>query len=587
MDDSLTDLEPRRLAKYHYWSGLKISRIAEMLGLPASTISAWKTRDEWDKSTPLERMEGATEARYIQLVMMSKKGNGEFAEMDALLRGMERMSRIRKHEATGKEADLNPKVNNRNAGPKKQPVRNAITDEQKAKLIAAFETDLFEYQKKWYRAGEKERIRNILKSRQIGATFYFAREAFIDALKTGRNQIFLSASKNQANQFRSYICQFAMEHAEVELTGDKIILPNMAELIFLGTNSRTAQSYHGNLYMDEYFWIPKYQELKKVAAGMASQAQYRQTYFSTPSSLMHDAYPFWSGEAYNKGRKKADQIKLDVKHAALAAGRSCEDGHWRQIVTLIDAMEGGCDLFDIDALRRENNPEEFEQLFMCQFIDDGNSIFSLQMMQTCMVDSWEVWTDYKPFAARPLADRQVWIGYDPNNMGGDNAALVVLAPPVVPGGKFRVIERIQFKNKLDYEGQAAEIKKITERYWVTYIGIDVTGAGQGVYQIVKQFYPQVEGHSYSVEYKTQMVLKALNVIQNGRMEFDAGWSDLAASFMAIKKTVTSSGARVTYQAGRSAEVSHADLAWATMMALMHEPLAGSATGTSKPIMEMC
>jgi uncharacterized protein YjcR len=37
----------------------------------------------------------------------------------------------------------------------------------------------------WYEAGLAERIRNILKSRQIGATWYFAREAFIDALTTG------------------------------------------------------------------------------------------------------------------------------------------------------------------------------------------------------------------------------------------------------------------------------------------------------------------------------------------------------------------------------------------------------------------
>lgn len=27
-------------------------------------------------------------------------------------------------------------------------------------------------------------------------------------------------------------------------------------LDLLGTNNRTAQSYHGNLYVDEYFWIP-------------------------------------------------------------------------------------------------------------------------------------------------------------------------------------------------------------------------------------------------------------------------------------------------------------------------------------------
>ncbi|SUU35688.1 Uncharacterized conserved protein [Actinobacillus seminis] len=83
-----------------------------------------------------------------------------------------------------------------------------------------------------------------------GATWYFAREALIDALTTGKNQIFLSASKKQALQFRSYIKDYAKQTADVDLKGETIKLPNGAELYFLGTNAATAQSYHGNLYFD-------------------------------------------------------------------------------------------------------------------------------------------------------------------------------------------------------------------------------------------------------------------------------------------------------------------------------------------------
>ena len=46
-----------------------------------------------------------------------------------------------------------------------------------------------------------------------------------------------------------------LKEVEVELKGDPMVLPNGATLYFLGTNARTAQSYHGNLYLDEYFWI--------------------------------------------------------------------------------------------------------------------------------------------------------------------------------------------------------------------------------------------------------------------------------------------------------------------------------------------
>ncbi len=578
MNEITSDLDPRRRARALYWQGWRIARIAEQLNEKPATIHSWKRRDAWDDSDPIERVGSTLEAQLIQLILKESKEGKDYKEIDLLGRQIERLARVKRYEKTGNEVDLNPNVANRNKGPRKPPEKNAISDEQHEQLVGAFMDGLFGYQKHWYRAGQVERIRNLLKSRQIGATFYFAREALIDALETGRNQIFLSASKAQAHQFKSYIIDFARQVAGVELKGDPIKLPNGAELIFLGTNSRTAQSYHGNLYLDEYFWIPRFKELRKVASGMASQKQWRQTYFSTPSAMSHEAYPFWTAELFNKGRPKADHIKLDVSHKALASGRHCEDGQWRQIVTVLDAENGGCDLFDINQLRLEYGPDEFEQLFMCQFIDDGASVFGFALMQACMVDSWEMWEDYKPFAVRPFAGREVWVGYDPADTG-DRAALVVLAPPLVAGGKFRILERHQFKG-MDFAAQAEAIRKICDRYRVTYIGIDVTGLGGGVYQLVKQFRPDARGFNYSVEVKTRLVLKAYDVISKGRLEFDAGATEIAASFMAIKKTTTASGRQVTFAAGRSEEVSHADLAWATMHALFNEPLEGTTPSNS-------
>jgi len=499
-----------------------------------------------------------------------------------LTRQFERMARVQKYEGTGRESDLNPNIHARNEKPKKQPAKNVITDEQAELLRATFFDEMFDYQRVWYQAGLTERIRNLLKSRQIGATYFFAREALMDAIETGRNQIFLSASKAQAFQFRSYIVEFA-KTAGVELKGENIKLQNGAELIFLGTNSRTAQSYHGNLYIDEYFWIPRFKELRKVASAMASQKMWRLTYFSTPSAMSHEAYPFWTGALYNRGRPKNEQIKLDVSHAALAAGRRCEDSQYRQIVTIDDAQRGGCDLFDIPQLERENSPDEMAQLFRCMFIDDGMSVFQFALLQHCMVDSWVDWLDWKPFAQRPYGYKPVWLGYDPSNTS-DSAALVVIAPPAVPGGKFRVLERHQFKG-CDFADQAEKIREITTRYNVAYIGIDTTGLGAAVYQLVKQFYPAVEGLQYSVELKNRMVLKMLDVMGNQRLEFDAGWTEVSASFMAIKKTVTEKSKQPTYQAGRSEETSHADLAWAVMHAVQHEPLEGR-TERNSSMMEL-
>ncbi|MGP6443893.1 terminase ATPase subunit family protein [Rahnella aceris] len=575
--------DPRRQAALLYWQGFSVRQIGEMLSQKTPTVQSWKTRDQWEAIAPISRVETSMEARLIQLVMKDVKEGKDYKEIDLLGRQIERLARVNRYNQSGSEADLNPNVANRNKGERKVPDKNVFSDEAIEKLGDIFIETSFEYQRGWHQAGLQHRIRNILKSRQIGATFYFAREALIDALTTGRNQIFLSASKAQAHVFKNYIIDFARQ-VDVDLKGDPIVLPNGARLIFLGTNVRTAQSYTGNLYLDEYFWIPKFQELRKVASGMSLHKKWRSTYFSTPSSLAHSAYPFWSGELFNKGRlNKADRIDLDLTHAHLSKGVLCDDGQWRQIVTVEDALSGGCNLFDLEQLQLEYSPAEYENLLMCEFVDDQASVFPFAELQGCMVDSLDEWEDFDPYLKRPFAYRPVWIGYDPSHTG-DSAGCAVIAPPVVSGGKFRVLERHQWKG-MDFAAQARSIEELTNRYAVEYIGIDATGIGQGVFQLVQQFFPAAREIRYSPEVKTALVLKAKDTISSGRLEYDTGHTDITASFMAIRKTMTASGNRSTYEASRSEEASHADVAWAIMHALLNEPLTAANGGQSPNILE--
>ncbi|MFV4846485.1 terminase ATPase subunit family protein [Edwardsiella tarda] len=576
--------DPRRQAALLYWQGFSIAQIAEMLQQKRPTVQSWKQRDAWEDTAPITRIENSIEARLVQLVLKDKKEGADYKEIDLLGRQIERLARVNRYSQTGNEADLNPNVANRNKGERKKPKKNFFSDEAIEKLEEVFFDQSFEYQLQWYRAGLAHRIRDILKSRQIGATFYFSREALLRALKTGHNQIFLSASKTQAYVFREYIIQFA-RLVDVDLTGDPIVIGNNgAKLIFLGTNSNTAQSHNGDLYVDEIFWIPNFQKLRKVASGMASQKHLRSTYFSTPSTLAHGAYPFWSGDLFNKGRASAaDRIEIDISHSALAGGLLCADGQWRQIVTIEDALTGGCTLFDLDQLKRENSADDFKNLFMCEFVDDKASVFPFEELQRCMVDALEAWTDVNPYADHPF-DRPVWIGYDPSHTG-DSAGCVVLAPPAVPGGKFRMLERHQWKG-MDFSTQAEAIRALTEKYRVDYIGIDATGIGQGVFQLVREFYPAARELRYNPEVKTAMVLKSKDTIANGRLEYDVSYTDVTASFMAIRKTMTASGRSTTYDASRSDEASHADLAWATMHALLNEPLTAGSGRPSSSILDI-
>ncbi|WP_130949185.1 terminase ATPase subunit family protein [Klebsiella pneumoniae] len=572
--------DPRRQAALLYWQGFSVPQIAEMLQTKRPTVQSWKQRDQWEETAPLNRVESTLEARLIQLYAKPNLTPHDFKVADFLARQMERFARINRYGQTGNEVDLNPNVANRNKGDRKKPTKNFFSDEAIEKLEEIFFAESFEYQLRWHRAGLEHRIRDILKSRQIGATFYFSREALLHALKTGHNQIFLSASKTQAYVFREYIIQFA-RRVDVDLTGDPIVIGNNgAKLIFLGTNSNTAQSHNGDLYVDEIFWIPNFQKLRKVSSGMASQSHLRSTYFSTPSTLAHGAYPFWSGELFNRGRASAsERVDIDISHDALAAGVACPDGQWRQIVTIEDALAGGCTLFNLEQLKRENSVDDFRNLFMCEFVDDKASVFPLEDLQRCMVDSLEEWEDFAPFADNPFGSRPVWVGYDPSH-SGDSAGCVVLAPPVVAGGKFRILERHQWKG-MDFATQAESIRQLTEKYNVEYIGIDATGLGIGVFQLVRSFYPAARDIRYTPEMKTAMVLKAKDVIRRGCLEYDVSATDITTSFMAIRKTMTSSGRSATYEASRTEEASHADVAWATMHALLNEPLtAGSGQVTS-------
>jgi phage FluMu gp28-like protein len=120
-----------------------------------------------------------------------------------------------------------------------------------AQLRADLETGLFGHQSVWL-TSTSLRTRMILKSRQIGATWYFARERLLVALETGKNQIFISASRAQANIFRNYIVQWVQKVCGIELKGDPMVIQRGADedgtpieavtLYFLGTNYRTAQA---------------------------------------------------------------------------------------------------------------------------------------------------------------------------------------------------------------------------------------------------------------------------------------------------------------------------------------------------------
>jgi uncharacterized protein YjcR len=584
-----------REARSLYWRGWALQQIADELGIKYPTVHSWKTRHEWDQAKPVEVVEDRFE---VAIANLAAKGGaiteGEMKRVDFFMRQMERAARIRKFSAAdGRESDLNPKIERRNDDQAKakraEKRKNFLTDEQWDALEDDFHKHNFGHQAGWWEQRE-QRTRVILKSRQTGATWYFAREAFLKVRESflageGRNQIFLSASKRQVLIFRRYIVAWVKKVTGIDLKGDPIMM-DMGEgaepigLYFLSTNAQTAQGEHGDFYFDEFFWVHGFAELKKVASAMATHKIYKRTYFSTPSTITHEAYPFWSGEEWNKGKPKTQQRRFDVSKRSLLKGMLLPDGSWRQILTLTAAIAMGMGgLFDPEELRQECSEAEYANLYECEFIDDSASSFPFAMIGPARVDSFYTWRDFKPAeiglpGRRPFGNKPVWLGYDPNKQGRDDAALAVVAPPDRAGGKFRVLEKLRF-NGLDFEGQAKAIRDVAERYNVEDIAIDTSGSGLAVWEQVIKWFPAARKIDYSVSVKAHLVMKGQNVFRNRRIEFDAGWTDVQASFMAIRPTMTSTGKQVTYTAKRNGEVGHADIAWAILHALSNEPMDAS------------
>jgi uncharacterized protein YjcR len=234
---------------------------------------------------------------------------------------------------------------------------NHFTAQEIDALKEAFLAECFDYQLDWYRAVD-QRTRVILKSRQIGTSFYFAREALIDALTTGRNQIFVAASLPQALLFKVYMQDFVQQVLGRQLAGTTIELANGARLHFISAGSRTFSALSGNVYADEFFWFERFGVVNNIIKGIAIHKGQRKTYFSSrPLTLTEshqDALDWWNGE------------RIDVSHQALAQGRLCADGIWRQVVTIEDAFARGNRLVDVEQLRAAYSTADFDALFMCR-----------------------------------------------------------------------------------------------------------------------------------------------------------------------------------------------------------------------------
>ncbi|EGP1371044.1 terminase [Salmonella enterica] len=549
----------------------------------------WATKFEWYTALERDGVEEVIAERVALLARRDHKTPEEADEFDRLIghhvklmglryKHLEAMAGVSARTVSASEDDDAESFiasesgrggNGKKGGKRRRPPKANDVSELTADSFQPIVDKLYGFQKT-LRANKHRRRRNLLKARQIGATWYFAFEAFEDAVLTGDTQIFLSASKRQALVFRTYIAKIAMEYFGIPIKGDPIRLSNLAEIFFLATNSNTAQSNSGHLYIDEYMWIPKFSTLNTVSSAMTTRKKWRMTWFSTPSAKTHEGYLLWSGESWRKGNAARKDVEFPSFDEYRDGGRECPDGVWRYVVTIEDAVAGGIDDIDIDELRETYGKADFDMLYMCVFVDDKDSIFTFSQLLKCGVDV-ATWEDFHPDEEHPFGNREVWGGFDPARTG-DTATFVVIGVPIVAVERYRVLEVFRWKG-LSLVWMSEQIRTIKSRYNMTYIGIDVTGMGIGVFEMVQGFARrEAKAIHYSVESKNRLVMKMLDVVDTNRIEWNEEQKEIATAFLQVKKTTTASGNAMTFVADRSNENGHADVFFAIAHAMDNEPL---------------
>lgn len=95
----IQDAFVRQRARQLYWQGYPPAEISRLMGINQNTIYAWKKRDGWDETPPVQRVTQSIDARLIQLTEKQDKTGGDFKEIDLLTRQLKKL-----HDGTGEKA---------------------------------------------------------------------------------------------------------------------------------------------------------------------------------------------------------------------------------------------------------------------------------------------------------------------------------------------------------------------------------------------------------------------------------------------------------------------------------------------------
>lgn len=494
-------------------SGIPAKELAEEYGISRPTITLWIRKKKEEDAEGIDTIKNIKK----QLATLSKRKPTEavsrkIAMLSKSLAALERMQG-KKEEAQQKKI---PKISLENT-PEAMKVREwALSDE----------AGLYGYQREFLQSDEQFRF--VVKSRQIGFSFVAALDALIGAL-SGRNQLFLSASEEQALILMGYLDYWAKKiRIGFEKDTDKVkTLENGAVIKALAHNFRTVQGFTGDVWMDEFAWYPNPKKIWHAFVPSIGAIKGRLTIMSTPfeeQSLFHDLY--------------VDETKYFMFK--------------RFRIDIYKAMEDGLP-FDLNIMRALFDAETWASAYECQFIDDDSSLFSIALIKSCVDTNFSYFT--------PSSKEVLFMGYDIGRVKDSSA----LAGLVIKDTNYQ-LAIMETLRKAKFDEQKSFLKTYMNRYELGQIKIDKTGIGMNISENITDAYRRrASGVYFTAGIKEHMSLNLKKLFEDKRITIP---NDplLIADIHAIKRKA---GAKsFLYDSDRNAH-GHADRYWALALAAAH------------------
>lgn len=488
-------------------SGISASEISSEYKINQATLTRWKksVKNENDILT-IENIK-----KQIAELSKGKSSDSKAKQIAMLSASLTRLEKDKKDKERVKA--------------KAKPIAAMNADYENLKEKALNEGELFAYQKEFLNDNSQFRI--VLKSRQIGFSYVSSLDALLGAV-AGRNQLFLSASEEQARILMNYLQGWAEKFGIIFKKDSDFekSLENGATIRVMAHNFRTVQGFTGDIWMDEFAWYPNQKRIWHAFVPSIGAVQGRLTILSTPfeeKSLFHDLFE--------------DEIKYYMFS--------------RHRVDIYRAIDDGLK-FDLETMKALFDADTWASAYECQFIDDENALLSIELIRSCV-------KDYT--ITQIPKNMPQYAGYDVGRTKDRSAHISIFDDEGIK--KLCVLDIFA---KASFEAQEKSLINFLNLNPLAMQKIDKTGIGMSMAEKLKtKFSSRVSGVYFTAANKEAMALNLKKHFEDKTILIPNDPA-LISDLHAIKRKVGTKS--FLYDSDRN-EHGHADRFWALAMALSY------------------